>query len=298
MTDHTAQNAISAMGQAVWGEIEPLVNGKLASHKGSVSHIEIKHIDQSTVKVEGTVNKAFHEALPLINAGLNVMFVGPAGYGKTTLARQIAKALKLRYAEMSVSGATTESDLFGRSTPNVSDGSMRFMPSDFLSMYEEGGMFCLDEIDSGNENTFVKINSASGGKCAFVEARKHNGLSSFVKKHENFRLVACANTFGTGGSMIYSGRNQMDAATLDRFITIWVDYCRDLEASLMGDSWCDRVWSIRERVEKNQMRRVVSTRMFFVNAGLMKAAGLSDDKVMRTLLSSWTQDDRVRVGEA
>jgi len=296
----TAQNAVSAMGQAVWSSIEPFIDAKLASFDGgAVRKIEIAHIDAPKVTIDGPVNEAFDDVLALCNAGLNVMLVGPAGSGKTTLARQVAKALRLRYSEMSVSGATTEGDLFGRSIPNVSDGTMRFQPSDFLESYENGGMFCLDEFDSGNENTFVKVNSAVGGKCAFVEARKHNGLSSFVKRHEQFRLVACANTYGTGSSMVYTGRNQLDAATLDRFVSVWVDYCEPLERSLaMSESWLHRVWRIRERVNAQKMRRVVSTRMFFVNANLMSAAGLSEDKIMSLLLQSWTQDDRRKVEEA
>jgi len=78
-----------------------------------------------------------------------------------------------------------------------------------------------------------------------------------------------------------------------------VDYCEPLERSLaMSESWLHRVWRIRERVNAQKMRRVVSTRMFFVNANLMSAAGLSEDKIMSLLLQSWTQDDRRKVEEA
>ena len=56
-----------------------------------------------------------------------------------------------------------------------------------------------------------------------------------VYAHENFRVVAAANTFGTGASYEYTGRTQLDAATLDRFAPIYIDYDERIENALTDD---------------------------------------------------------------
>jgi hypothetical protein len=45
-------------------------------------------------------------------------------------------------------------------------------------------------------------------------------------------VCAAANTYGTGADALYVGRNQLDAATLDRFYVVEMDYDRKLEAKL------------------------------------------------------------------
>ncbi|MCH7728630.1 MAG: hypothetical protein IH991_19420, partial [Planctomycetes bacterium] len=52
-----------------------------------------------------------------------------------------------------------------------------------------------------------------------------------VDRHADFVCAAAANTFGTGADRQYVGRNQLDAATLDRFAAcrLAFDYDVDLE---------------------------------------------------------------------
>ena len=79
------------------------------------------------------------------------------------------------------------------------------------------------------------LNSAlANGSCAFADG--------MVKRHEDFILIATANTFGNGANAQYVGRNQLDSATLDRFVTIEWGYDEELEMAIASDKeWCETV---------------------------------------------------------
>ena len=53
-----------------------------------------------------------------------------------------------------------------------------------------------------------------------------------VERGKDCAIIATANTYGLGADRVYVGRNQLDGATLDRFIVIDVDYDEALEMAL------------------------------------------------------------------
>ena len=58
-----------------------------------------------------------------------------------------------------------------------------------------------------------------------------------AKAHENFYCIAAGNTYGTGADNVYTGRYQLDAASMDRFALISVDYDERIEnAMALNDS--------------------------------------------------------------
>jgi hypothetical protein len=70
--------------------------------------------------IEGTHHKALPRLLKLYAAGFrNFLIVGPAGSGKTTLAHNMADALKLAFAHVSCTGGMSETALTGRAIPNL-----------------------------------------------------------------------------------------------------------------------------------------------------------------------------------
>jgi MoxR-like ATPase len=92
--------------------------------------------------------------------------------------------------------------------------------------YETGGLVLLDEVDNGNPNLLAALNSAlSNGHCVF-------GSGTVVEKHPAFRVVATANTAGLGPEHGYIGRNGVDLATRDRFVTVEVPIDDSLERAL------------------------------------------------------------------
>jgi hypothetical protein len=54
-----------------------------------------------------------------------------------------------------------------------------------------------------------------------------------IPRHENFICVCTGNTTGNESNIQYIGRNILDAATLDRFIRLYVGYSDSLEKALL-----------------------------------------------------------------
>ena len=239
---------------------------------------EIKIDKMPEIKIDGKRHKALEKALRAVFAtkGIGgVMLVGPAGSGKTTLATQIAEVLKLEYH---FQGAV-DSDyrLFG-----FRDAQGEYAPTPFRKAYEFGGVFLFDEIDASDSSALIAINAAlANGAADFPDAK--------IDRHDDFIAVAAANTYGRGANRIYIGRNRLDGATLDRFVTLEVDYDSDLEFALAGNpEWVDRVQKIRDAVGSEKL--VVSPRASIYGARLL-AAGMDPHEVEEAVIWKGAPDD-------
>ena len=79
--------------------------------------------------------------------------------------------------------------------------------------------------------------------------------------NENFRLVAAGNTYGTGADAQYVGRNELDAATLDRFVVVRWNYDQELESRIIGDKDLLKFgWAVRDAINKLKLPIIISTR--------------------------------------
>jgi AAA domain (dynein-related subfamily) len=201
-------------------EVIELIKQHSNSAPKTVIHIQGA---QDTVKIDGITHPKFKQILTLLSVGLNPFITGPAGSGKTFTAQQCAKALQLPFYALSLSAQTTQSQIFGYMNANGN-----FVETDFYKAFTQGGVFCFDEIDNGNANVLAAINSAlSNGICSFA-----NGMQ---EKHQDFKVVATANTIGNGATAQYVGRNQIDKATLDRFQIVFYDYDPTLELMMCNN---------------------------------------------------------------
>jgi MoxR-like ATPase len=167
----------------------------------------------------------FHEALPQVilatRAGVPVWLQGPPGTAKSTLAEQTATALEMGFYPTSCHELMTRSDLFG-----YTDAVGKDHRTPLWDAYELGGILLLDEVDNGNPNLLAALNSAlSNGHCVF-------GSGTVVQRHPDFRVIATANTAGLGPEAGFVGRNGVDLATRDRFVTIMVLIDDNLELAL------------------------------------------------------------------
>ena len=151
----------------------------------------------------------FGYALTLAEERQPIMLIGPAGTGKSHLASQIAAYLEISYGETPMTPGATRGDLLGRMTANPNEP---FILSQFAEIYGSGGVFNFEEIDAADPGMLLVLNNALAGNHLFNSA---NGQS--YKRHADFVAISTANTFGIGANRDYTGRERLDAATIDRW---------------------------------------------------------------------------------
>lgn len=262
----------------------------------SVRTLEVKRWDAKVTTLENVVlPKLFPKVLALAACRRNILLVGPAGSGKSHLGKLIADSLDLQFGAISCTAGMSESHLLGRVVPDLTHGKNRFQGTDFLRCYEDGGVFLLDEIDAADPNLLLAVNSALANGYCNVPNRPDKPQA---KQHKDFVCIATANTFGRGATRVYSGRNQLDEATLDRFRigTVEVTYDLAVERSLCPDDVLrHELQAIRNRIERTGLRRIMSTR-FIRDAYVMKeGAGWGLSEILETYFEGWTAEEKAKV---
>jgi cobaltochelatase CobS len=257
--------------------------------------IEVKVGNANPIRLDERVHPAFDKVVKLASSGVNVMLVGPAGCGKTHLAHQVAKSLGKSFGSISGSAGVSEAHLTGRLLPTGENGRFEYTESPFIREYRNGGVFLFDEVDAFDPNCLLTVNQATANGGFEVESRAAAGLSTFVERHKGAVLMASANTFGTGAGALYVGRSQLDAATLDRWYIVQMDYDKEWESTLAPAHVCAFIWKLRDAISQYKFRRVASTRMI-QKAALAINAGLKWNEVQSDLLSGWTSEEKSKAG--
>ena len=240
-------------------------------------------------EVEGVAHSALKDVLFCLNSGADLMLSGPAGCGKTKLAEQAADALGLKFSGVSCSEGMSESNLLGRLVP-INGHGFEHITTPFLDIYENGGVFLFDEMDACDANVLFSINQAlaNGG---FYNDLRHN--APFIKRHKDTYIIATCNTLGKGGNRDYI-RNKLDAATLDRFAIILMDYDAKIEAQLVDAEIL--AWANKLRGEMAQqgigrfcsMRELIRLTSFKDNGATLKYC---KDK----FFTNWTKDEKSKL---
>lgn len=259
-----------------------------------VRRVEVVLPDR-TVPLPEQAHRVLPEVVQILATGLNLFLVGPAGSGKSTLAHQAAEALGLDFKALSLGPTTPTSKLFG-----YQDAQGRYVRTPFRDAYENGGVILLDELDNGHPGLVAEINQATAnGYAAFADG--------MVKRHADCRIVATGNTFGRGPDRLFVGRNILDAATLDRFVTVEVEVDETLERNIaLGyatdatkatiTAHVERVQATRRKVDEAKVPLVVSPRAS-IEGALLIASGLDPERVAEIrLYAGWTTEQRSKVG--
>ncbi len=230
------------------------------------------------------------------------MLVGPAGTGKTTIAIQLSQAIKAsRVSVIACSEDMRRETFVGHKGYNVNDGTSPYQASvlvEDLRVTDSPTVTILEEVDAASPNALLTINALENGflptpDCA--EMPRHARPSNHV-------LIATANTWGTAGSNQYVGRNQLDAATLDRYRVLRVDYDETLEKALVNDvDVYAALVDLRVAADSAGIRRVVSTRLgrrVVLDRAMTANKGKGARQVMSATLkaSGWADVELSRVG--
>lgn len=251
---------------------------------------------KTKVVIEEKTHPAFERVLRLAARRKNIFLPGPTGCGKTHLAAQVAKALKLKFAMVSCSAGMSEGQLNGRLLPVGKAGTFEYVISEFVKLYETGGVFLLDEIDAADANVLLVINAALANGHMPVPNRPAKPTAT---RHKDFICLAAANTWGTGADRMYVGRNQLDGATLDRFLIgcVPMDYDEALERSLVADDELfDRLLTYRKNIRANKLMRAMSTRFMLDARDMRKGAdGFTLEEIDEAFFSGWRSDEISKV---
>lgn len=232
--------------------------------------IEIKIGAKIHVLPDAHRHPVFADVLAALSVRENVYLCGPAGSGKTTIAAQAAEALGLPFYSTGAVGMAYQLQGF-------INAEGKYMETDLYRAYTGGGVFLFDEIDASSAQALLAFNAIAA-----------NDLAAFpcgtVKRHPDFVIIAAANTFGGGADAQYVGRSQLDAATLDRFAFIVMDYDEKLELAIASnDAWTRHVQEFRRVVRDLKLRHVVSPRAS-IKGGKLLSAGMIWDRVEQMVL--------------
>lgn len=209
---------------------------------------------------------------------LCIMIVGPAGSGKTTAAKMVARALGRKYY---FNGAIdSEYKLLG-----FTDAQGRIVHRPFRDAYLNPSVYLFDELDASLPPAVLAFNAATAnGMCDFPDG--------CFERHEKNVILAACNTFGQGATAQYVGRMKQDGAFLDRFAVIEWGIDEKLEMHLTSNKdWCAMVQRIRANAKRiGQDQIIISPRATEHGAALLKQ-GFSIDKVLKMTVKKGIPDD-------
>ena len=243
------------------------------------------HIDDRKVEMQGVLHSKFDTVLKFVRMNEPVFLTGPAGSGKNVICQQVAKTLGLDFYFSNA--VTQEYKLTG-----FTDANGTFHESQFYKAFKNGGVFMLDEMDASIPEVLIILNAAIANRYFDFPAP-----IGYTEAHKDFRVIAAGNTFGNGADYDYVGRSQLDAASLDRFAMIRIDYVSRIEeACAMGDSellgFCR---AFRKATQKAGVRTVVSYRAISRMAKLSQC--MDADEVLDTCLIKSLEVDDLKVME-
>lgn len=231
LTEKSAEDMVKQM--------YPTVEKMLVEKFGLLPQIhEIRIPGNEKREIKGVVHKDFDIILSMVSDNESLYLCGPAGTGKSYLAKQVADALGLEY--WYTASVVDDIQLKG-----FIDANGRYHETQFYNAFTKGGIFLLDELDASIPETLVLLNNAlANGYFDFPTGR--------TTAHPDFHAMAAGNTFGTGADSTYTGRYVLDAASMDRFGLIRVDYDRRIEEAMADgdDALVDFANDFRKSVER------------------------------------------------
>lgn len=213
-----ALGALGALFGGIKDEIKTEVLQILEPYVNAVQRVEHKITlpDGKKTELDEVLHEKFDDILKLVCAGYNVYLYGEAGTGKSEIAAQVAKAMQLPYHQQDKVEHIHE--FIG-----YVDAHGNFHDTPLYRAWTQGGICPLDEFDGYVPEAVLKLNGAlSQGVMVFGDGKQY-------KKHPDCHIIATGNTNGTGATEEYSTRYVQDASSLNRFVPIQIDYCKEIE---------------------------------------------------------------------
>jgi MoxR-like ATPase len=220
-----------------------------------------------------------------IELGRTIAVRGPAGNGKSTGVKDVLNTLDYNVYHLDCTDTTSVEQLVGGLVPEP-DGkggiSMVFRDGIVAKAFADPkGAIQLDEFDALDPRTAMCLQSALhraiGENKRWVSMPDH--VDGGMHAKGKCPIVVTLNTYGTGATREYVGRNALDAASMDRFNSI-IDTNYEKEEQVIRAAGFDKAPAesiveianrIRAKINENQLRVLLSTRRLIDIAEIMEA---------------------------
>lgn len=275
--------------------VKVLIDEALAAlpkgHGGTVINVPNRPEPYETEQV---THERFGFLLSVLTAkGGAALLSGPPSTGKSHAAEMAAEALGIRFVGM----LACSPDVMPSSLKGFMNANGVYVGTPFRDAYENGGLFVIDEADNAPSAITVGIvNTALESSClTFPDAT--------VKKHPEFKVIATANTFGTGPTAAFAGRFAIDASTQTRFARIYWNYSERVDHAVIASSGAPSaivdgvvaaMVTIRANIERCGFRMFCTSREGRLAATLLAMGETWADVLDACLIPAGTSDDQRR----
>lgn len=150
----------------------------------------------------------------VLDAGLPVMIVGPAGSGKSYFAKWYAKRIQKDIEIVVGSGDLAGSQLWVDQV-SAKNGTTTVHRGPAARACTEGNVLLLDEVDGFDPNSLLPMNAVLNGDTHLSVPVLGN-----LEIDPDVKIIACANTTGLTRDRTYTARNKLDGAFLNRFAVV------------------------------------------------------------------------------
>lgn len=253
------------------------------------NRIEIKIGNKATKIIEKVVHEKLKDIIQLLQADERPFLVGPSGTGKSELAKQIADILEVDFYPMST--ITQEFKLTG-----FIDGNGTYHETNFykavknVNENENGTMLFFDEMDSYSEDVLIGINGLlANGYFDFP-------TETVTLKHKLY-IIGAGNTVGLGADDEYTGRNQLDLSTLDRFLTVEIDYSPTIDKTVANNDieLVEFAHSLRKASKETEISILMSYRSIKTVAKLKDLNNFSLEDIIKMSIIKGRASDDIRL---
>jgi len=150
---------------------------------------------------------------------------GPTGCGKSASCLEMAAAINQPVLRVQLTRDFRVSQFVGSMELKLDENGNRyteFTDGVLPQAMKNGWWLLLDEVDMAHADVLMALQSVLEGNPLVLS----ENFGEVVKPHENFRIIATANTMGNGDETgLYEAAKAQNQATLDRYgVTIKADY--------------------------------------------------------------------------
>lgn len=222
-------------------ELEPIEPEKKDEEDAKQGELEFEDEDQDTRFKNYEVPewyikpKNFDQLAAMVEAGLQVCFVGPAGCGKSVTAEVIAAAIGADYYAQTFSGGVRYTQIFG--STKIENGDTSFQPSPLVEAAcldpvpedKQGRVICLEEAFGCDSDVGLGLNSMTEPK-----SREFHSPDGKMPVQEGVTFILTANGTGRQTDNQYTGIQRADDSMLSRFpVTVHFDYDTEVEKRIL-----------------------------------------------------------------